>query len=202
VKGSPYQALVFDLGGVIVAHDNAMLYARLASRCAPSWSSERISDFVRHGRWGRGEPISSLHATLTEQAGYDAPWPTFVEDWCRHLSLDASMLGLVEDLTAHNRVLIFSNTNKEHWEHVVALSHGALKRFESYLSHEIGHEKPAVESFHIVAARAGIEPAHAIFIDDLADNVRGARLAGFQAEVFEGRPKLEALLTARGVALR
>jgi putative hydrolase of the HAD superfamily len=167
-----------------------------------SWSAERVSAFVRDGRWGIGAPISSLHDALKEQAGYDAAWPTFVEDWCCHLSLDASMLALVEALSRRNRVLIFSNTNKVHWDHLVELSDGALKRFEAYLSHEIGREKPAVESFRTVAVKAGVEPARSIFFDDMAANVQGARLAGFQAEVFEDQPKLEALLTARGVALR
>ncbi len=68
----PYQALVFDLGGVIVPHDNAVLYARLASRCEAAWPAERISNLVRHGRWGAGAPISSLQDAVIEQAGYDA----------------------------------------------------------------------------------------------------------------------------------
>jgi FMN phosphatase YigB (HAD superfamily) len=202
VAASPYQALVFDLGGVIVPHDNAMLYARLASRCEASWPATRISDLVRDGPWGAGAPITSLHDALAGQAGYDAAWPTFVEDWCCHLSLDASMLALVEDLSAKNRVLIFSNTNEVHWDYLVALSRGALSRFEAYLSHEMGQEKPAVEAFRIVAAKAGIEPQRSLFVDDVAANVEGARLAGFQAEVFEDQPKLEALLKSRGVALR
>jgi len=201
VNVSIHQALIFDLGGVIVPHDNAVLYARLASRCGTSWPAERISDLVRRGRWGTGAPISSLHEALIEQAGYDSAWPTFVEDWCCHLSLDASMLALIESLSRKHRVLIFSNTNQEHWDHVVGLSRGALSRFETYLSHEIGLEKPAVESFRMVAARAAIEPARSIFFDDLPANVDAARLAGFQAEVFEDQPKLEALLSARGVEL-
>ena len=112
------------------------------------------------------------------------------------------MLALIEDLSRKNRVLIFSNTNKEHWDHIVDLSNGALNRFEAYLSHEIGREKPSLESFRIVAAKAGVEVARSIFFDDVLANVQGARLAGFQAEVFEDQPKLEALLTARGVELR
>jgi FMN phosphatase YigB (HAD superfamily) len=202
LNASPYQALIFDLGGVIVPHDNALLYARLASRCGPLWSAERLSDLVRHGRWGTGAPISTLHDALAEQAGYDAAWPIFVEDWCCHLSLDVSMLALVEDLAQNNRVLIFSNTNKVHWDHLVDLSGGKLSRFEAYLSHEIGQEKPAAEAFRTVAEKAGIDPARSIFFDDVAANVQGARLAGFQAEVFEDQPRLEALLASRGVALR
>jgi FMN phosphatase YigB (HAD superfamily) len=202
VNASPYQALIFDLGGVIVPHDNAVLHARLASRSRAAGSAERISELVRQGRWGVGAPIASLHDALIREVGYDAPWPTFVEDWCCHLSLDASMLTLIEDLARNNRVLIFSNTNKVHWDHLIELSRGALGRFEAYLSHEIGQEKPAVEAFHTVAEKAGIDPARSIFFDDMAANVQGARLAGFQADVFEDQPRLEALLTARRVVIR
>ena len=199
---APFEALVFDLGNVIVPHDNEFLHRRLVSRCAAQNASERLRLLAHDARFGTGErSIADLHRQLVAEIGYGGDWACFVGDWSCHLSLDPSMLALVERLAANNRVMIFSNTNQEHWDHVINLSGGAIGRFEAHLSHEIGQLKPSVQSFLTVAAQAGIAPERSLFIDDAAANVEGARKAGFQAELFTGQAALEAYLTAVGIDL-
>jgi putative hydrolase of the HAD superfamily len=198
---SPFQALVFDLGGVLVAHDNAVLHQRLASRCAGACSPETVVGLMRRTDWSSGVAVSTLHDQLRDELGYGVGWDDFVADWCCHFAVDESMLAFVERLAAHNRVMLFSNTNKEHWDFLVGVTNGRLGRFEAYLSHEIGRTKPSLRSFQIVAEKAGIDPARSIFFDDLIDNVEGARRAGFQAELFESEAKLAASLKGRGVRL-
>ena len=58
---SPFDALVFDLGGVLVAHDNARLYERLASRCRVR-SPARVEAIASHPSWGEGAAVADLHA--------------------------------------------------------------------------------------------------------------------------------------------
>lgn len=197
----PFQAFVFDLGGVIVQHDNAMLFERLASRCARSWGSEEVTSRLRQGGWGTGAPIRALYDQLKAEGGYDAPWSVFLDDWCCHLALDPSMLALLRRLSMHNRIVIFSNTNQEHWDFIVRASDGELASYEAYLSHLIGHEKPSLRAFQIVAERAGIAPGSSVFFDDMPINVDGARRAGFQAEVFLGEQWLLTYLEQQGVAI-
>ena len=199
-RGQPVAALVFDLGGVIVPHDNDALYGRLASRCAVDNALERILAEPPDDRVGTGElAIPALHRHFVEELGYDGAWEQFAEDFCCHLGLDRSMLDFVGQLARSNRVMLFSNTNQVHWEHVDRLSGGALGQLEAYLSHEIGAVKPDPGAFALVAARAGIAPARALFIDDRMDNVEAARRAGYQAEPFTDQAALERLLRSRGV---
>jgi HAD superfamily hydrolase (TIGR01509 family) len=199
---SPFDALVFDLGGVIIAHDNEFLHRRLVSRCSAADASARLRLLAHDARFGTGErSIADLHRQMVEEVGYGGDWTRFVGDWSCHLSVDPSMLAFVERLSAHNRVVIFSNTNQEHWEHLVNLTGGALARYEAYLSHEIGQLKPSVRSFQTVAAKAGVAPERAFFTDDVAANIDGARQAGFHAEVFTTQGALEAHLAAAGVNL-
>ncbi len=189
-------ALVFDLGGVIVPHDNGLLHRRLGERCRPVQPADAIAAMARDPRYELGAlPIAHLHERL-RAAGYAFDWDAFVADWCSHLALDAAMLDYVERLAASRRVLLFSNTNREHWEYLLRLSAGRLGRLEAYLSHEIGAAKPALAAFRLVAARAGIDPARSLFIDDKPANVAAARGAGFRAEVFVGRRALERYLAA------
>lgn len=202
MSSSPFEALVFDLGGVVVRHDNAVLFERLASRCAPAWGrDEVVALFSRGSGWGIGTPIRDFHDQLRTEAGYDAPWSVFVDDWCCHLAVDPSMVTVLGRLSRHNRIVIFSNTNQEHWDFILAASNGELGGYDAFLSHLIGHEKPSLRSFEVVAARAGINPGRSIFFDDMPANVDGARQAGFQAEVFRDEAWLLAYLAEKGVVL-
>lgn len=194
-----FDALVFDLGNVIIRHDNEVLRRRLVSRCTAPDAAERMNRIAHERRYGTGElTTADLHQRLIDELGYTGDWPTFAEDWCCHLALDPDMLDFVEQLAGQHRVLIFSNTNAEHWARAIALSEGRLSAFEPYLSHEIGDLKPAVSAFAIVAEKAGLKPARCLFFDDIAANVTAAREAGFQAEVFTTRAALEATLREAG----
>ena len=193
-------ALVFDLGNVIVAHDNDVLYERLASRCTAEDALERIRQSSHDVRLGTGAlPIEMLHAQMTRDLGYSANWATFAEDWCCHFQVDQSMLDFVRHLGQSHRVMIFSNTNAVHWNMLVDETGGALAKIEPYLSHEIGDVKPNVSAFDKVAKAAGIDPAKSIFTDDVATNVEGARAAGFIAHQFTDQPSLERFLREQGV---
>lgn len=191
-------ALVFDLGGVICSHDNQVLYERLASRCAPTFTADDVKAIVARPGWMTGaRPITDLHRTLRDEGGYDASWVTFETDWCCHLALDPSMLALVEQLAEHLRVMIFSNTDAVHWAFNGRASEGRVHALEAYLSFELGMLKPTLDAFRAVAERAGIEPARSLFFDDVPANVEAARQAGFQAEVFVDEATLRQSLRVR-----
>jgi putative hydrolase of the HAD superfamily len=196
----PFQALIFDAGGVFVPYDNEVLFERLAKRCSAPDAHERIR--ASHGDRGLGTgetPISHVHRRLVDELGYEADWDGFLGDWSCHLGVDDDMLALMTALAGEQRVAVFSNTNAEHWARVDAMANGRLGPFELYLSHEIGAVKPDVGAFRRVAERGGFQPGRCIFFDDMAENVEAARLAGFEAEQFTGQGALETLLRDRGV---
>jgi len=194
-------ALVFDLGNVIVAHDNDLLYERLASRCTAENAVERIRQSSHDARLGMGVlPVEMLHAQMMRELGYSADWATFAEDWCCHFEVDPQMLDFIQHLGQSHRVMIFSNTNAVHWNMLVDETDGALALIESYLSHEIGDVKPNVSAFDKVAKAARIDPTRSIFTDDVAANVEAARQAGFIAHQFTDQPALERFLREQGIS--
>jgi FMN phosphatase YigB (HAD superfamily) len=191
----PFEALIFDLGGVIASHDNAQLFQTIARHCTAPDALARIRDAVADRDLGTGRiPVREIHRRLRATLGLTAGWPDFADLWCSHLGLDPAMLDYVESLARQQRVLLFSNTNAEHWDCLVRLSEGRLAAFDAYLSHEIGQVKPDAEAFLAVADRAGIEPSRCLFIDDRQDNIDGARAVGFEALLFTGQAALEAYL--------
>jgi FMN phosphatase YigB (HAD superfamily) len=121
-------ALVFDVGGVLIAHDNEMLFNRLAEGCAAEDALLRIRAESTDTRYGTGEaPVSVLHKKLVHELGYEGDWDQFTEDFCCHFAPDPEMLALTERLAKSNRLILFSNTNEVHWQN----QRDIFGRFES-----------------------------------------------------------------------
>jgi putative hydrolase of the HAD superfamily len=192
----PFDALIFDVGGIFILHDNERLFRRLAASCSNAHAVDRIREAAYDPEITTGlRPISALYDELNEELGYRRDWNGFLADWSSHFSVDHAMLALLDALARDNRVLLFSNTNREHWQHVTQLADGALGRYEAYLSHEIGDMKPRASAFQFVASRAGIRPQRALFVDDLAENVAAARALGFRGHIYTGREAFEQFLS-------
>jgi len=198
-KKLPFEALVFDLGGVLVGHDNESLFHRLAQSCSVPDALPTIRAKALDPRYNTGAlTIAELHEALRRELGYRLDWNGFRAEWSSHFNPDTRMLALVQELAPANRILLFSNTNAEHWRYLVDRTEGALGRFEAYLSYELGLAKPSLEAFGAVTARAGIDPRASLFIDDVAENVAAARSVGFAAELFVGQAALERVLAKAG----
>ena len=188
----PFDAVIFDVGGIFVLHDNERLFRRLAASCSAVEAVDRIREGAMDADITTGlRSVRDLHDELVRDLRYKRDWQGFLVDWSSHFSVDHAMLALLGALARDNRVVLFSNTNREHWDHVTRLANGALARYEAYLSHVIHDMKPNASAFRLVAAHAGIRPERALFIDDLAENVAAARTLGFRVHLYSGRVAFE-----------
>jgi HAD superfamily hydrolase (TIGR01509 family) len=193
----PFDALIFDVGGIFILHDNERLFRRLAASCGAADAVDRIREAAMDSDITTGALlVRELYDELVRDLQYKRDWQGFLADWSSHFSVDHAMLALLAALARENRVLLFSNTNHEHWRHVTQLADGALGRHEAYLSHVIHDMKPNASAFQLVAAQAGIKPHRSLFIDDLAENVAAARALGFRGHIYTGREAFERFRTA------
>ena len=191
----PFDALIFDVGGIFILHDNERLFRRLAASCGAVDAVDRIRAAAMNADITTGaRPVRELYEEIVRDLRYARDWQGFLSDWSSHFSVDQAMLALLAGLARDNRVLLFSNTNREHWDHVTGFAGGALGRYEAYVSHEIADMKPNASAFRLVAARAGVRPHRSIFIDDLVENVAAARSLGFRGHVYTGREPFERFL--------
>lgn len=106
------------------------------------------------------------------------------------------MLDIVKRVSDTYQTALVSNTNEIHYQ----LS---LKRYESlqilpkhYLSYQLHAMKPARSFYDTLLRNQESDPSEILFIDDLVENVEGARSVGMQAIRFEGVEKLNASLNA------
>lgn len=145
---------------------------------------------------------------------------TFRRDFCALMALEVSaeefedawtdIFWLNDDLARHlpflkragHRLVLGSNTNPLHTARFRNQFEDALSYFDALvLSHEVGHCKPDRDFYLACARAAGAEPSECVFIDDLEENVEGARSAGLRGILFKDVPTLDRDLRAHGVTL-
>jgi HAD superfamily hydrolase (TIGR01509 family) len=200
---SPAPTLIFDLGGVLVRHDNEILYDRLAACCANALEARaQIVSWLGDERIGTGHlGIETLHRHMREKLGLKASYNYFLELWSSHFSEEPGMEALVERLAKRHRAILFSNTNAAHIAHIRAI-YPVFSRFHAqYLSFEIGLVKPNATSYRRVLELEGRAPEDCIFIDDRPDNTAAAGKLGIKTVTFTGPEAFVAQLARYGVTV-
>ena len=190
-------ALILDLGGVIVDHDNNVMFDAVSALLAAHPSRAALAEDIRASGIGNGgRDAAALFDLLRGKYGSDASLADFLKAWSCHFTLKPEMADFVRAWRAHSPLVLCSNTNAAHWDHICA--HYSIDKMVSaaVLSHEIRCEKPQPE-IYLAAARAhGKKPEQCLFADDTPAYVEGARKLGFKAHHFQGRAGLEAMLAA------
>lgn len=192
-------ALLFDLGNVIVQIDFERIWAKWAAdagcdaaRLRRSFSQDDaykryecgaipLSQFLDHLR-------ASLDLTLSDDqlvAGWNA---IFVGEM-------PGIADVVKAAKARFPLYLFSNTNGAHEVFWAAAYAGTLAHFRKlFVSSTIGLRKPDRPAFDYVVREIGVPAERILFFDDLAENVAGARAAGLKAVQVNGTPDIVAAL--------
>jgi len=184
----PVQAVVFDLGGVLIDWNPRHLYRKLvadddfiewflAEVCSPEWNAAQDA-----GRsWA--EAVAEATARHPEHAdliaAYGARWPEMIAG-----DIPESVT-MVEALAARG-IALYALTNWSHETfHHARARFGWLEHFRDIVvSGEVGIKKPDPRIFRLMLERIGVEPAAVAFIDDVADNVESAEALGMRAVHF------------------
>lgn len=199
------RAVFFDFGGVIARLDrkamrrletdyglpsNGLLKALYGT---PEWRRAEI------GRGSERRWMEAAARALEEMAGRPLPG---VQELASQIwrGLDESVVQLARQLRGPYGVGLISNSTKRLEKQLLGRN-GVRDLFDVVVnSARVGVAKPDVRIYHHAAERIGVEPPACLHIDDLEDNVRGARDAGFQAIHHRGDyAALERELRALGV---
>jgi glucose-1-phosphatase len=205
----PPKALIFDFGNVFAHFDYLRACERLA---APLGFSGRA--FLKTARergltpilqqYERGDLTSrEFSGAVLKMMGLDLSHEAFATAWADIFQLNEPVAALVEELKAAGHTLILgSNTNEMHATHFRRQFAEPLAYFDHLvLSYQVREIKPAAEFYHACARAAGRSPGECVFIDDMPENVEGARSAGLDGVHYRDTPSLIADLRALGVRL-
>lgn len=186
------KAAIFDLGNVLVFHDNALLFRRLSEVTGKNVESLAtafhgpLGNDINLGRY----PGDSLRQEICRRLEVDIrPWDFFDLFSC-HFTPNEPMLQAVEALVGRVKLVLLSNTNHLHAEFLLPRL-PVLRRFDALvLSHEVSLIKPDPRIFEHALERASVVPHEAFFFDDVPAYVEAARKVGLGAEVFSGPHQL------------
>ena len=192
------EAIVFDLGGVLVDVDIRRAFHHWAA--AAKVPIEAISS-----RWKRDEAYCAhergelddrrYFAYLRRMLGVDIGDEALLAGWNTVLGEPlADIEPLVERLAREFPLYVFSNTNPAHIAHFTPRYRKLLSYFRKIVtSCELGRRKPETEAFLALTKLVGTTPERLVFFDDLEENVQGARRAGLQAFRVAGPAEIEAI---------
>jgi putative hydrolase of the HAD superfamily len=200
-------ALIFDFGNVVAFFDYLRACERFGARLGLTGQELRDrllnQDFVHVlGQFESGRMAPDRFAReLMARAGLSVSYEEFVRDWEDIFWLNEPVARLVSLLKARNYTLILgSNTNVLHSSHFRRRFASTLDQFTKLvLSHDVGCLKPEAGFYAACVAAAGTSAGSCVFIDDMAENVAGARSAGLTAIQYVDTPGLRADLRRVGV---
>lgn len=195
-------AIVFDLGGVLVDVDYRRALARWAA--AAGVPAETLA-----ARFQRDDAFCAHECGTLDDAGYFAHLRSalgmqigdaeMLAGW--NAALGDPLPGaeaLVRRLAEALPLYVFSNTNPAHIAHFTPRYRELLSHFRHvFTSCELGARKPEPLAFLHLTKRIGQAAERVLFFDDLEENVLGARQAGLQAHRVTRPQEIEALLQKR-----
>lgn len=199
---SSIQALLFDLGNVLVRFDHRMAAQTITkgTRASPEDLFQLFFEsplVVQHDE-GR---ISTrqFYEEVRREIGLTLSYDRFLEVWNDIFTEDHEMMKLLRRLLLDYPCFLISNTNRPHFEFLRA-RFPILHDMEGWiLSYEVGHLKPHSAIYQKALEMAGLPPEKILYVDDRADLIEVGKQLGFQTHRFTGHATLIQELSARGL---
>jgi putative hydrolase of the HAD superfamily len=200
-------ALIFDFGNVVGFFDYLKACERFGARLGVSGPAFRdaivergFAGMLARFESGRIGPREFAAEVMTA-AGLELPYDEFVRDWEDIFWINEPVARLIAELKARGYPLLLgSNTNILHYEFYTRKFASTLDLLDHHiLSHAVGELKPHPQFYATCVKAAGLPAAACVFIDDLEENVQGARSAGLLGVRYVDTPSLITDLRALGV---
>ena len=197
------EAVVFDIGKVLVEWDLGLIYADLIPDPAErAWFVTNVVTPEWHFQHDAGRPLAEI---VPERIAQFPQHEALIRRYASHFgdSIPGPVPGtaqLVEALAAKG-VPLFAITNfgAEFWPDF-APRFPVLEHFRDIVISGVEQlAKPDPAIYALAEARFGLPGPAMLFIDDNAHNIAAARDCGWHAHHFQGAAGLEAELVRRGL---
>jgi putative hydrolase of the HAD superfamily len=195
--------VLFDLGNVILPFDVMRLAKGLTkhSHLDPQtivnhlWNVH-IADTFETGKMSPTEYFDHISGLCNfRELTFQDFKPIFNEIFDQ----ETGVAEMLTRLKGRYRLGLISNTNAIHVEHMLG-RYDFLSHFDKHWwSNEAGVRKPNPVIFQMALSHFGAKPEESVFVDDLLENVEGARRVGINAIHFKDVDALKKSLHELGV---
>lgn len=190
MKSKKFKNIIFDLGRIIIDLDFPRMSQQFEAFGVENFGQyfdlKQQNDFFEALELGTitidefcDKFRERTSSNLTNEQ-IEAAWNALLEDFV------PERMALLEKLSKNYNIYLFSNTNAIHAKYFEAKCIEQMgETLQSYFkvafySHTLHMRKPEVEAFQKVLEEAGLKAEETLFIDDNADNIKGASLVGLQ----------------------
>ncbi len=185
IRAEEVNALLFDLGGVIidVNFDRVISVWATHARKSQNLLKSRFRFDEYYERHERGEiDAQQYFASLRQSLGLYLSDDQFIEGW--NSIFIGELPNIQKYLSCVSKKLplyAFTNSNPTHkivWERKYR---DILNLFcKIFISSDMGMRKPEPESFRTIAREIDVPLQNILFFDDIEENIEGSRLIGMQ----------------------
>jgi len=195
--------IIFDLGQVLVK----VLFPEFLLKFSAKFQIDpsEITDNRHNGAHidfmvGKISPVE-FHQKTCEHFNHDMPIKKFKALWLQMLGEEIDGTGvIIDELEKSNcNLALLSNIDPWHFAHCQE-NFPVLNRFsKKFLSYEMEMKKPDLEIYQQVANELHAKPEECLFIDDLVENIEGAKQVGYDTIRFINPGQLRSALMDRGI---
>ncbi len=175
------EALIFDIGNVLVPFDWQPFRVRLHAKCknlTPDAEKEFRELMIR---FEVGEMTGEVFTRLAVRSiGWQGNEEEFVSMWNGIFTSNPPMERAILSLKKRFPLFLLSNTSDLHLAHLVAKCEVLGHFLDGVYSFRAKLAKPDVRIFEAAIKQFGVKPESTAYIDDLAINVSSASKLGFR----------------------
>jgi putative hydrolase of the HAD superfamily len=196
-SGCGIDAAIFDYGGVLA--EEGFREGMYAIARAHGLDQEAVLNAGADAAWGTGWVVgkadeAAFWADFFRRTGIHGDPAVLRDEVLSRFTLRPWILPLLDTLAASGLTLAVLS-DQTNWLNELEARDRFFHHFDVVVnSYTFGKSKREAAIFPEVAARLGIAPGRALFIDDNSGNVERARAAGLRAHLYVDRAGLTAAL--------
>jgi putative hydrolase of the HAD superfamily len=197
------KSVIFDIGGVIIDFSNDDHYYPYLSKVS-GVSIRRIKRLIEGGLWARldKDEISQkeLDRTVSRRLGIEEREVRWYESYEKAAKINRKVIADIRRLSKNYEIAYLSNVDLSRYTYTLRIMQPYRKLFRhEFASCYLHARKPERKIFRHVLSKMHLKASEVIFIDNMPENIKGARRAGLKAILFKNSRGMEADLRRIGL---
>jgi len=187
-----FEAIIFDLGGVILNidyHKTIQAFKNIGIESFDNLYNQaqqnQLFDNLETGKISESDFYTEIQKVSNVPISVEqikTAWNTML------LDLPSARIEFLRGLSQKTPIFLLSNTNSIHlnaFQKIINDSFGQRDLLEdvfveTFYSHEIGLRKPNAEAFKLILNKHHLKPGTTLFIDDSIQHIEGANKVGLK----------------------
>ena len=202
------EAVVFDLGNVLVDFDHTIAAKRISRFCDKSpqeifdlFFDSCVTRLFEEGKISSGDFFLKVKEALNLRLSYEA----FVPIWNEIFFLtdkNRKVYSLLNDLRQDYKTALVTNINILHYEYLKKNFPVFGVFHKVFTSFELGSVKPSHAIYKKILEELEVLPENTFYTDDRAELIESAKELGMKSFLFKGIEQLKKDLLASGINIK